>query len=165
MGRRFTNRAALCRPCGAGVFPLWGPMIPVIKGSTQNPWITWCALGLVRGRSGSRFQGAFSWSIRLREFRLLACPRPLERNHCQAFRYLGAISGWRWKRSSRLETRAKEFRYGASPRACTNPKGGVKAATCSGRQAWSWSLPGLGMTDPATRSRPHARGSEMEHHI
>jgi len=34
-------------------------------------------------------------------------------------------------RSSRLETRAKEFRTGASPRAYTNPKGGMKVKDVS----------------------------------
>lgn len=151
----------MCRSCGAYVFPLWGPWMPVIKGRYSISWLTQCA-PIFLGRSGSKFQGILSGPFRFGE-RFFASldfgAEPL----------LGCQVSWcyfreRWKRSSRLETRAKEFRAGASPRACPNPKGEMKVNVLRAA-GLVLDTPGLGMTDPATRSRLHACSSEMEHQL
>jgi len=109
---------------GPRSFLCWGPGYRSSKVGTQNPGSP-SVLPLPKGGVlGLSSKGSSLGHPRLRE-RFLASlgfgAEPL----------LGRQVSWcyfreRWKRSSRLVTRAKEFRAGASPRACPNPKGGMK---------------------------------------
>lgn len=159
MGRRFTKRAVSAVFAGPMSFPCGGPGYRSSKVGTQNPVLPGVPLKGVPGLS-SKESSLFRSGLEKGSLRAWAFgAEPL----------LGCQVSWyyfqeRWKRSSRLETRAKEFRAGASSRACTNPKGGMKVNVLRAA-GLVLDIPGLEMTDPATRSRPHARGSEMEHQL